>query len=369
MKQLLLFYSLSITSVFFSQGITLVSSDFANGGDTVRTSLATDNGNDYAATGPSYSWDFSVLMANSQKLRYFASITEAPLFVQFLFGFSAPNQYRASYFIESSDLPISQITDILPISIENIYQYSKVMTDSITKVGYSMKATLNGSTVDLPIKSDTIETNYKLPLNYGESHFSRGFSQINFNPLYNAIWNQHRTRTTTVDGYGSLITPNGTFDVLRIKHDITETDSIYTELPILGGVWIPLEIPLAHEYEWWTNGEMLPVLKYSTNEILGNEVVTSVEYRDQYLGLDAGIDELGGKMNMYPNPVNDILHIQADLQVSFVNVTDQIGKVVCAQELIPSSELFLDVSKLESGIYIVNIYAGLNKATRLFIKR
>jgi hypothetical protein len=369
MKQLLVLCSIAITNAIFSQGITLTSIDFANGGDTVRTSLATDNGNDYSATGAAYTWDFSMLTANSQKLRNFSPMTEAPLFVQFLFGFSAPNQYRASYFIESTDLPISQITSILPITIENIYQYSKVMTDSITSVGYSMKVTLNGSTVDLPIKSDTIETRYNLPLNYGDSHFSRGFSKIDFNPLYNAIWNQHRTRTTTVDGYGSLITPNGTFDVLRVKHDITETDSIYTELPFIGGTWIPLDLPLVHEYEWWANAEKLPVLKYTTNEVLGNEVVTAVEYRDQYLGLDAGIEELGIEMNMYPNPVKDVLHIQADLQVSQIDVTDQLGNIVSSQELIPANELFLDVSKLAAGTYIVNVYAGSIKATQLFVKQ
>lgn len=368
MKQLLLLIAVTITNVFFSQGITLVSSDFADGGDTVRTSLATDNGNDYAATGPAYSWDFSTLTANSQKLRYFTPMTEAPLFVQFLFGFAAPNQYRASYFIESTDLPIAQITQILPITIENIYQYSKVMTDSITNIGYSMKVTLNGSTQDLPIKSDTIETRYSLPLNFGDSHFSRGFSKIDFNPLYNAIWNQHRTRTTTVDGYGTLITPNGTFDVLRVKHDITEIDSIYAELPFIGGTWIPLDLPIVHEYEWWANGQKLPVLKYTTNEALGNEVVTSVEYRDQYLGLDAGVDELANEMNMYPNPVKDVLHIQADLQVSRLDVTDQLGNIVSSQESMPSDELFLDVSKLAAGTYIVNVYAGSTKATRLFVK-
>jgi hypothetical protein len=156
---------------------------------------------------------------------------------------------------------------------------------------------------------------------------------------------------------------------LRVKHDITETDSIYTELPFIGGTWIPLDLPLVHEYEWWANGEKLPVLKYTTNEVLGNEVVTAVEYRDQYLGLDAGLEELGIEMNMYPNPVKDVLHIQADLQVSQIDVTDQLGNIVSSQELIPANELFLDVSKLAAGTYIVNVYAGSIKATQLFVKQ
>ena len=98
-------------------------------------------------------------------------------------------------------------------------------------------------------------------------------------------------------------------------------------------------------------------------------MVTAVEYRDQYLGLDAGIEELGIEMNMYPNPVKDVLHVQADLQVSQIDVTDQLGNIVSSQELIPANELFLDVSKLAAGTYIVNVYAGSIKATQLFVKQ
>ena len=369
MKKRLLLFTTCITTLIFGQGITLNSQDFANGGDTVRTSVATDNGYDFTSTGAAYSWDFSALTANSQNLRHFAPMSEAPFFVQFMFGFTAPANYQATYFIESSDLPIATITSFLPITIENIYQYAKVAVDSITNVGYSMKVTSNGTTFDLPIKSDTIETHYALPLAFGDTHFSRGFSKIDFNPIYNAIWNQHRTRTTTVDGYGSLTTPYGTFDVLRVRHDITETDSIYTEVPILGGTWIPLDLPNVHEYEWWTNGELMPLLKFTTNEVLGNEVVSSIEYRDHYLGLDAGIEELVWDAEIYPVPATDLLTVRSERNLTKASLVDQFGREVMQEILGNTPWAVFDVSGLASGVYTIRMFAGDFLSSKKFIKQ
>lgn len=360
---------MSLSGISFSQGITLTSSDFADGGDTVRTSMAMDNGYDFAATGPSYVWDFSSLTANSQNLRDFAPMSEAPFFVQFMFGFSAPSTYQATYFIETSDLPIATITSILPITIENIYQYTKVAIDSITSVGYSMKVTSNGTTFDLPIKSDTIETRYALPMVFGDTHFSRGFSKIDFNPIYNAIWNQHRSRTTTVDGYGSLTTPYGTFDVLRVRHDITETDSIYTELPLLGGTWIPLDLPKVREYEWWTNGELMPLLKFTTNEVGGNEVVSSIEYRDNYLGFDAGIAELDWQTDLFPVPATDLLTIRSERHLTKALILDKFGRVVKYEVIGNSTWHPCDVSDLATGVYTIRLFAGDFVSTKKFIKQ
>jgi hypothetical protein len=369
MKKIVLLFVTSLTTIVNGQGITLTSQDFANGGDTVRTSSATDNGYDFTSTGAAYSWDFSALTANNQNLRNFSPMSEAPFFVQFLFGFTAPSNYQASYFIESSDLPIATITSFLPITIENIYQYAKVSADSITNIGYSMKVTSNGSTFDLPIKSDTIETHYSLPLAFGDTHFSRGFSKIDFNPIYNAIWNQHRTRSTTVDGYGSLTTPYGTFDVLRVRHDITETDSIYTDVLILGGTWIPLDLPNVHEYEWWTNGELMPLLKFTTNDVLGNEVVSSIEYRDFYLGLDAGIEELNWNAEMYPVPATDLLTVRSEKNLTKATVVDQFGRQVLQENLSHTPWVVFDVSGLTPGVYTIRLFAGDFATSKKFIKQ
>src|SRR5690606_32965204 len=115
-----------------------------------------------------------------------------------------------------------------------------------------LSASINGT--GLPIKSDTIETRYKFLLNFGDVHYSRGYTKLDMNPIYDAVWLQYRQRNTEVDGWGSVTTPYGTFDVLRVKHTITERDSLRFE--IFGNqTWIPIPVPQSNIYEWITNGE------------------------------------------------------------------------------------------------------------------
>lgn len=363
MKKLLLISSFFSVSITFAQ-ITLQSGDFATGGDTIRMSQANDNGYDFQSTGAGYSWDFSSLVPVSQTLKDFRSMSGAPAFVNFTFGVFAPLKYQASYFIESTAIPIAQITSFLPVTIEDIFQFTRINAVGVTSVGFSL--VVNGQAI--PFKSDTIEKRYELPVAFGNSHFSRGYTNIDFNPIIDATWNQHRTRTTNVDGYGSITTPYGAFEALRIKHDITEIDSLYFVLPIFGGTWIPLPIPSSHEYEWWTNGEKEPILKITTNEIGGNETISSIEYRDIYRGLDAGISELPFTARIYPNPTQDNLFIVSSEKIESIRIIDEKGAVLF--EKIFDLDFFstLDISELASGTYQIQLISASKTSQQTFIK-
>lgn len=367
-KHYLLVAFLLVSFLNKAQGITLSQADFATGGDTVRTSNAVDNGFDYLSTGVDYIWDFSSLSATSQNLRNFSPINQAPFFVQFLFGAAAPENYQASYFVESTDLPVAQITSILPITIENIYQYSRSTVDSITNIGYSMKVTANGTTFDLPIKSDTIETHYRLPLSYGDTNRTRSYTRIDFNPFYNVIWIQYKKRQSIADGYGTLSTPFGTFSALRIKHEVEETDSIFTELPFIGATWIPLDLPLVREYEWWTNGEKMPLLKITTNEILGNETVTAIEYRDNYLGLDAGLKENEIEFSVFPVPAAEVIHVSSKVPFTGIQILDRAGRSILFNEYQKSSDVLLDIRDLAQGVYELRLFNEKSVASKKIIK-
>jgi hypothetical protein len=171
-----------------------------------------------------------------------------------------------------------------------------------------------------------------------------------------------------VDGYGTITTPYGTFDVLRIKHDIDEIDSLYTVLPILGGTWIPLDIPVSHEYEWWTNGQKEPILRFKTNEIAGNEIVTSIEYRDSYRGLDAGIQEMDLTLAIFPNPTSSELVLSANSVFNFIEVFDIQGKSVKRLEIENTTSYHLNVSSLPAGQYKISTSSGNHTAIQSFVK-
>jgi hypothetical protein len=224
------------------------------------------------------------------------------------------------------------------------------------------------SGTDVPFKSDTIETRYDFPLNFGNIHVSRGYTFVDFNPILDAKWNQHRTRTTQVDGYGAIVTPYGSFDVLRIKHDINETDSLYYTFPFIGATWIPIPVPSSHEYEWWTNGEKEPILRIVTNDILGNETVTSIEYRDIDRNLDAGVNELELSMDIFPNPVLTELIVSALYPMESIDVIDAKGTTVLHTKAEGLKET-INVVDFAPGWYQIIVKSNFGLGIKSFVKR
>jgi hypothetical protein len=363
-KALFITFCVALSTSLNAQ-ITLSKIDFATGGDTVRMSNTTKPTIDFTTTGPNAVWNFSTLTPISQQVKKFQSLTGAPGFILFVYGVFAPLKYQASYFMENTTLPISQITSVLPVTIDNVNQFMRRSNDSLTAIGYSMS--VSGTTI--PLKSDTIETKYKFPLHFGDTHFSRGYTLVDFNPVVNAKWIQHRKRTTVVDGYGSITTPYGTFDALRVKHSIKETDSLYYVFPILGGTWIPLSLPVTVEYEWLANGQKEPILKITTQKILNNETVTAIEYRDSYRGLDAGIETLSVEVGVFPNPVVSELTITAGETISSLRIVDASGKIQREEKDIHANKYVLDVSQLPNGVYEVQLFAGDKRGHGSFVKQ
>jgi hypothetical protein len=371
MKRFLLLALVSSAMAYGQTGITITEADFAHGGDTVRMSQAFDSGYDVSITGPNATWDFSSLTATTQSLKNFRPLTGAPGFISFLFGSLAPAKYQANYYIENTTLPIDQVTSFLPVQITDIFGFTRFTTanDSVQTLGVAMTVDFGSGPTSIPFRSDTIETRYLLPLAYNDAYSSRGYTNIDFNPVYNARWVQARQRTSLVDGFGTLTTPLGSFDVIRIKHDITEQDEITLEVPIFGEQTIPLDLPIVHEYEWWANGQGEPVLKIVSNEIAGNEVITSIEYRDLYLGLDAGIQEETMSFELYPNPSTDVLNIISAEAMDQLNIMDLSGKRVRTEKMLGQGTAFLKIDALESGTYLIEVISDAGVSTRTFIKQ
>ena len=358
--KLLLSITLLTPVLAFSQ-ITITESDFSDAGDTALVSLAADLTIDYASTGTNFTWDFSNLTHLSQEVKEYNQVSSASMLVGMVFGTFASPAYQATNFAASTSIPLDQIGTFLPVNISDVSLFSKNSAASINSVGYGV--TVDG--FEVPFKSDTIETRYELPLNYGDTYSSRGYSNLDMNPVYNAIWRQYRQRSSVVDGWGTITTPYGTFDALRIDHTITEVDSIYIDA-IVSGFWLELPIPPSHDYEWWTSGEKEPILKITVSTILGADVVTSIEYRDidRYVGLE----EVSMNLKVYPNPTTDVLTVEGDFVDAKYSIVDSKGSVLKTGILSTSSST-IQVADLPVGGYQFVLSVQGSQSTQLFIKK
>ena len=97
-----------------------------------------------------------------------------------------------------------------------------------------------------------------------------------------------------------------------------------------------------------------------------SHVVSIVKVEDE--GID-GVEELTS-FRIYPNPVNDRLYIEAEVEIEEVVVYDiygrqQVNKTTRQQD----NEMTVDVSELNSGIYFVSIKTVDEVVTKRFIKQ
>lgn len=336
--------------------ITLTQSDFPDAQDTLVSSQAISFQIDYASTGPNYTWDFSNLSFSNQITRIYQPLAGTPLLVNMAYGPFAVTAYRSSYYAPYLDLPLAQIGQILPIEIGDVNQYTKKSAPRLSYVGYSLSISGQG----VPMKSDTIETKYYFPLDYGADYTTKGYTYFDLSMFIDAQWMQKRKRHTVVDGWGSITTPYGTFDVLRVQHRVEETDSIgYT------GTVFGLDIPVTYEYEWIAKNEKTPILRITTSELMGNETVVSIEYKDyDFLSIESLATD---KLIVYPNPATNELNLSWKLGRKNVKIYQLDGTLVSDFSFDEKVEKF-NISDLASGMYFLSIECEGESSTTSFIK-
>jgi hypothetical protein len=360
MKTLIFTLFLGFAGASLAQ-ITLQVNDFATANDTVRMSLANPLNIDLQNTGPNSTWDFSQLSAQSQTLINYNPIGFGSILIIATYGPIASTPYKATYFNLTNDLPIDQFSAFLPIELSNLSQYTRRTNSQINSIGYSIDVQGQG----VPFKSDTIETRYALPLQFNDTYTSRGYTYIDLNPATDIKFIQHRERISVVDGWGSLTTPLGTFNALRIRHDISENDSIYQTFFGTGSWFAPPSF-VTTEYEWWTTGKKECLVRATVGGFGQNQTPT-IEYQDIYLGLDAGLSAPSFEISFYPNPAADWCYFQSVKPFDFLEIMDASGRVVLRHEN-AALQGYFDISTLPNGTYTVRIQAPTGVAVKKLVK-
>ena len=364
MKKAPLISVLTFVFSFSYSQITITQADMPSAGDTLRVSFAS-NALDPALTGANYTWDYSFLTPNSQWVNKF----EDPSTFAFPFNlFSFISSFGEKQYTPDS-IPGA------PIKVDNAYGYFKKSSTNFKQVGYGLYV----NSLPVPFTYNPADVIYKFPLHYGDkdscdSEFAppAGFPL----PFY---YGRKIHRVNEVDGWGTLITPYGTFQSVRVKSMLTIRDTIADS----SGQGFAFTRPLQYEYKWLKQGGKIPYLQVNASNVGGAPVVTNIAYRDSTRG---GIPQIGGGVNdllnvdfglqVYPNPVmgsygvNEYAVAQYTLDNSRdvrIELTDISGKKVgsfvnAKQSAGPHIEILnLRSLNLQSGTYFVCMYAGNGK--------
>ncbi len=337
--------------------IIVESSDMPSPGDTVRLSTGLNTGFiDYVQTGEDFLWDFSQLVPVVQTVDTFVTPSETPFFYQIFFVLYSN---LANRFMR--DIPIPDF------ELSNIYYFYKNDNARFSNIGYA--ASING--IPLPVRFDNPDVVYRFPLQYSDRDSSS--SRVEYDIPNMGYLLVDRTRRNVVDGWGTLITPFGTFEVLRVKSEVHEFDSLYIDSIQMG---VPIDRNFI-EYKWLAKGQKEPLLQI-TSDIVGGLFVV---YRDSLrMGLDAVNENPvnGNTMAIYPNPAASMLFVEFDMLKPVnveLSVYDITGKKLYGKQLagirkgVNRKTLNLGSLNLADGMYLMKLKAGSQIVTKkLMIK-
>lgn len=252
---IILVWMASQSPMLFAQ-ITIHSSDMPQLGDTLRVSLSAMVPQGYEQTGTGMNWDFASLEAQTQRLDSFINPNATPTAYYIFFGLLS----GANLASPLSDLPGLPFTDG--------FNFYKKDNSAYSDLGLAYR------TADIPIipaKYDTPDKYYQFPMTYGQTWSSNAGFTLSL-PGTGYISRQ-KNRTSEVDGWGTLTTPFGSFQTLRVKSIIAEHDSIYIDSLGLG---YGLDRTIT-EYKWLGNNQGIPLLQVTEE----GPLVTAT-YRDFY---------------------------------------------------------------------------------------
>lgn len=343
MKSFFQFLVLIIPFCSFAQ-ITIDKDDLPQAGQSYYRSNGSSSSMDVSLTGPNYTWDYSDLQRNSRDTLIYNTVDQTPIFYQFQFNNPINTDYKATEALYTEDIDLGGF-----ISMTNNYLFSKTETSKWSEVGIG--TTVSG--LPLPTKYNDIKVKLNLPLNYGDQNSDDYDYEITI-PAVGVI-GQEGTLTYDVDGWGTLITPGGTFQTLRVKTTTIGSDTIYLNLLSFG-----LRIPLNEtSYEWYASNKGFPVL--TVTEQLG--IVTSAVYLDDPVN---SVGEIGAEaFKIYPNPVSEFLNIELFNPSFQISIHDINGKEIIQ---IPKGNKRVDVSFLPTGIYFLKAQNEGGISWRKFIK-
>ncbi|GAB4453312.1 MAG: hypothetical protein Fur0028_08790 [Bacteroidales bacterium] len=331
MKKLFFIFSFCISIQAFAQ-ITITQYDLPTVNDTIFYKTGNINNFDPNLTGANTTWDFSQLSLNNQRSDTIISVTSTPVVYNVVFNFTIANLA----FINQSPPQIGG-----GLTVSDYYDFYKKSSTYYRKAGFG--ATING--VQTPVKYDNPELFFKLPLTFGTSDSS--ISSYGMQIPNNGYYGQTIYRKHEADGWGTIITPYGTYDAIRVKETVNITDTIFSAQFNFG---YTINRPTSYEYYWLTNG-----LKSHVAKVTKSGAINNIEIRFEPATYINNIED--EQLKIFPNPVSENMIIRnlptGHKTLILVNALGQ--KFMDCTTL--ENEIHLNTSHFPCGMYYLIVFS------------
>lgn len=348
----ILIASFLYTSASITAQITITAEDLPAAGVGYTYMNATDQtGNDPEETGANFTWDYAGLVDLLPVNENYVEVSEAPVAYQFLFNNPGVPDYLASMSIERLN---QQIGD--QITVDDFYEFLRADETVYARLGSG----LNLSGFPLVARYEPIDTLLELPASYGD--IGGGYSEFFVEVPFLGAYLSTQTRSYEIDGWGTVITPYGSFEALRVKTILEVRDSI--SIPSFG-IDQAFDRPLTTEYAWYAPGEGIPVLRI--NSVAGFDITT--QYKTTYI--PASIEEtVASPLSVWPVPAQQNISasgvsVEPGTQWQIINVQ---GRMISGGQLSEAGRLFLDIGSLTAGMYTLVLFGEKGVQSTQFVK-
>lgn len=338
-----LFITLVFISPYISEGqIVLDQTDLPNIGDMqimLQVDSAQGAGLSPGASGANIIWNFS-------------SFTSGGGIDTFLYENPSATPYGSSF-------PSANITAKKWEPSENCYGYDYFIKGSsgMNLLGFGAcwntppEIFISGNYLSFPLLTYSNSVNHS-----GHAVFD-SISPNTYNVFY-------FTEISTADAWGSITTPAGTVNVIRIYTTETAYDSSY-----VSGVGTQNNVTTGYYYRWYAKDLGWPVLE------IGKGVMMEDNFQSAWYAssLTTGINSIaysGSFLSIYPNPNNGIFSISLQNYVakSEVEIFNVLGeKIYATSNFKQQTSNEIDLSKFQKGIYFVKIYDGQTILTKKIV--
>lgn len=332
-RNLLLVFVLIFCSGALMSQITINSNNVVDVNDVVIN--ANDSTPDASIvpgnTGASQTWDFSAL--NTHYLDSMAFML--PALTPYDTSFTGDNV--AAYMADFSG-----------------YGYFYKSSSELQTIG--IVGDIMGTGSPMEIAFNPRETIMTFPFDYLDSFNDTSGMEIIMDTIK---MEQTTIKTVTADAWGTMTTPIGTYDVLRLYTEKIEIQDIYFWVI---AAWVPVysSADTTYSYEWWSDdvNARFPVCSFDWNP---DSMAVDGEVEFLYLNyLYTKQSEMLNDVNVYPNPSTGMINFAGE-NISTVEIVDLSGvEVFTRSYAIPVDYSSIDLSFLDRGIYIARINSNNN---------
>jgi hypothetical protein len=173
------------------------------------------------------------------------------------------------------------------------------------------------------------------------------------------------TTYDTVDGWGAVTTPGGTYAILRVKEiSIPAYDSVFYYSPSTSWNFLHVTIPVKGEsFSWWANGKGVAVAQMDYDSLGGHVKVA------RYLKATiSGIPDLryNSIAQVYPDPATNNITIETPQksEIEILNSKGQLIKSLSAN----NNKTIVDISSFSTGVYFLKVKTEKGIEVRKFVK-